>query len=114
MNFDCVRKQLRPSSTQVSECYPIPTSNRFQLLDNNHEVQVNTTAEVDSQIVDSYVCEHLQTDPGIQQNIVRPDPKRTVADPCVIQEYQKCKDQIGTKFGCIPLAPIYIYKGPTT
>ena len=114
VNFDCVWKQLWPSSTQVSECYPIPTSNRFQLLDNNHEVQVNTTAEVDSQIVDSYVCEQLQTDPGIQQNIVQPDPKRTVADPCVIPEYQKCKDQIGTKFGCVPLAPIYVYKGPTT
>ena len=114
VNFDCVRKQLRPSSTQVSECYPIPTSNRCQLLDNDHEVQVNTTTEVDFQTVDSYVCEQLQTDPGIQQNIVQPDPKRTVADPFVIPEYQKCKDQIGTKFGCVPLAPIYVYKGPTT
>ena len=114
VNSGCVGTKLRPCSTQVSQCYPIPTSNRFQLLDNNHEVQVNTTAEVDSQIIDSYVCQQLQTDPGIQQNIVQPDPERTVADPCVIPEYQKCKDQIGTKFGCVPLAPIYVYKGPTT
>ena len=28
-----------------------------------------------------------------------------------IPEYQKCKAQIGTKFGCIPLAPIYVYRG---
>ena len=114
VNSDCVGTQLRPSSTQVSECYPIPTTNRFHLLDNNHQVQVNTNAEGYSQIVDSYVCKQLQTDPGIQQNIVQPDPERTVADPCVIPEYQKCKDQIGTKFGCVPLAPIYVYKGPTT
>ena len=114
VNSDCVGTQLRPCSTQVSQCYPIPTSNRFQLLDNNHEVQVNTTAEVDSQIIDSYVCEQLQTDPSIQQNIVQPDPESTVAEPCVIPEYQKCKDQIGTKFGCVPLAPIYVYKGLTT
>ena len=56
-DLNYVHKQLRPSGRQVSERYPIPTSNRFQLLDNNHEVQVNTTGEVDSQIVDSYVCE---------------------------------------------------------
>ena len=109
-----VNKQLQPSSTQVSECYPIPTSNRFQLLDNNHELQVNTTGEVDSQIVDSYVCkQQLQTHPSIAQTIVQPDPERTVADPCVIPEYQKCKEQIGTKFGCVLLVPIYIYTGPT-
>ena len=48
------------------------------------------------------------------QTIVQPDPERTIADPCVIPEYQKCKEQIGTKFGCIPLAPIYVYTGPTT
>ena len=33
-------KQLQASTTQVSECYPVATSNRFQLLDNNQEVQV--------------------------------------------------------------------------
>ena len=26
-------------------------------------------------------------------------------------ESQKCKAQSGTKFGCIPLTPIYVYKG---
>ena len=109
-----VNKQLQPSSTQVSKCYPIPMSNRFQLLDNNHELQVNTTGEVDSQIVDSYVCkQQVQTHPSIAQTIVQPDPERTVADPCVIPEYQKCKEQIGTKFGCVLLAPIYVYTGPT-
>ena len=61
-----VNKQLQPSGTQVSECYPIPTTNRFQLLDNNHDLQVNTTGEVDSQIVDTYVCkQQLQTHPSI-------------------------------------------------
>ena len=27
------------------------------------------------------------------------------------QNKKKCKAQIGTKFGCIPLAPIYVYRG---
>ena len=28
-------------------------------------------------------------------------------------EFQKCKAQISTKFGCIPLNPIYVYQGPS-
>ena len=45
-----------------------------------------------------------------------PDPDLTHLDivgnnPNLIPEYQKCKAQIGTKFDCIPLTPIYVYKG---
>ena len=27
-------------------------------------------------------------------------------------EFHEYKSQIGTKFGCVPLTPIYVYKGP--
>ena len=45
-----------------------------------------------------------------------PDRDSTQSDvtgivPELVPEYQKCKAQIGTKFGCVPLAPIYVYKG---
>ena len=33
-------------------------------------------------------------------------------DLSLLPEFEKCKAQIGTKFGCIPLAPIYVYRGP--
>ena len=106
-NLNCGHKELRPNSRQVSECYPISTSNRFQLLDNNHEVQVNTTGEVDSKIVDRYVCEQqLQTYPGIQQTIVQPDPKRTVADPCVIPENVKIR--LAPSLAAFPW-PLYMF-----
>ena len=40
------------------------------------------------------------------------DPKHSSDDnPNLVLEFQKCKAQIGTKFGCIPLTPIYVYKG---
>ena len=29
----------------------------------------------------------------------------------LVPEFQKSKDQIGTKFGCVPLSPVYVYKG---
>ena len=29
----------------------------------------------------------------------------------LVPEFQKCKAQIATKFGCVPLTPIYVYKG---
>ena len=32
-------------------------------------------------------------------------------DPDLVLEYRKWKAQIGTKFGCVPLAPIYVSKG---
>ena len=38
VDLTSVNKQLQPSSTQLSECYPIPTTNRFQLLDNNLDI----------------------------------------------------------------------------
>ena len=31
-------KQLQASTIQVNECYPVATSNRFQVLDNNQDV----------------------------------------------------------------------------
>ena len=107
-------KQIQASTIQVSECYPIAISNRFQVLDNNQDVQVDTSGEVDSQSVDSHTYEQqLQADPSIRQTIVEPDPNMTIADLSAVLEYQKCKEQIGTKFGCVPLAPIYVYTGPT-
>ena len=109
-----VHKQLQASTVQVSECYPVDTSNRFQVLDNNQDVLVNTLGEVDSQSIDSHAHEQqLHVYSSIQQMIVEPDPNMTIADPSSVPEYQKCKEQIGTKFGCVPLAPIYVYKGPT-
>ena len=29
----------------------------------------------------------------------------------LVPEFYNCQAQIGTKFGCIPLTPIYVYKG---
>ena len=100
-------KQLQASTIQVSECYLVATSNRFQVLDNNQDVLVNTLGEVDSQSVDSHAHEQqLQADSSIQQMIVEPDPNMTIANLSSVPEYQKCKEQIGTKFGCVPLDPI--------
>ena len=107
-------KQIQAHTIQVSECYPVAISNRFQVFDNNQDVQVNTSGEVNSQSVDSHTYEQqLQADPSIRQTIVEPDPNKTIADLSAVLEYQKCKEQIGTKFGCVPLAPIYVYTGPT-
>ena len=30
--------------------------------------------------------------------------------PVFVLELQQCKAQIGTKFSCVPLTPIYVYK----
>ena len=90
------------------------TTTRFQVLDNNQDVRVNTSGEVDSQSVDTHAYEQqLQADSSIRQTVAEPDPNMTIADLSAVPEYQKCKEQLGTKFGCIPLAPIYVYKGPT-
>ena len=89
-------KQIQASTIQVSECYPVAISNRFQVLDNNQDVQVNTSGEVDSQSVHSHTYEQqLQAEPSIRQTIVEPDPNLTIADLSAVPEYQKCKEQIG-------------------
>ena len=113
-NSNPAHKQLQASTIQVSACYLVATSNRFQVLDNNQDVQVNTLCEVDPQSVDNHAHhQQSQTYSSTQQRIVEPDPNMTIADVSPVPEYQKCKDQIGTKFGCVPLALIYVHKGPT-
>ena len=73
-------KQLQASTIQGNECYPVATSNRFKVLDNNQDVLVNTLGEVDSQSVDSH-AQQLQAYSSTQQMIVEPDPNMTIADP---------------------------------
>ena len=49
---------------------------------------------------------------GDQSSHVIPDLTCSLDhDLSLVPEFEKCKAQIGTKFGCIPLAPIYVYRG---
>ena len=50
---------------------------------------------------------------GVQSSHVIPDLTCSLdRDLSLVPEFNKYKAQIGTKFGCIPLAPIYMYRGP--
>ena len=109
-----VHTQPQDSTIPVSDCYPVDTNNRFQVLDNIEDSQANTSGEGDSHSVGSQAYHiQVQTDSSTPQMVVQPDPNMTIADSTWVPEYQKCKKQIGTKFGCVPLVPIYVYRGPT-
>ena len=56
---------------------------------------------------------HTQVQTGLSspRGVAQPDPDLT-PDPTSVLEYHKCKEQNGTKFGCVPLAPIHVYRGP--
>ena len=123
---------------RVSNAYNIPVTNQFQLLDADQEIQVSTDNGVcDHTVVHQRVCKGIMSHATLdnESNIYHtslvadstqthnsdtvqhdPDPDSTQlniidANPDLVPEYHKCKAQIGTKFDCIPLAPIYVYKG---
>ena len=123
---------------QVSNLYNIPVTNRFQMLEINQETQVSAdNGSYDTSKVTQDVWKAKRSDvklsikPNTQdipfashaiqtfsaeEPIHSLDPDFNQLDtvnhnPDLIPEYQKCKAQIGTKFGCIPLTQIYVYKG---
>ena len=129
-----VDNQVR--NCRVSNAYNIP--DKFQLLDVDQEIQVSTDNGVcDHTVVPQKVCKGIMSHATLdnESNIYHtslvadsiqthssdtvqhdPDPDSTQlniidANPDLGPEYHKCKAQIGNKFGCIPLAPIYVYKG---
>ena len=118
---------------QVSNRYNIPVTNRFQMLEINQETQVSTdNGSYDASKVSQDVWKAKRSDVklSIENNTQDiPFASHTVQtfseekpvhspyldfsqldtvnhNPDLIPEYQ-----IGTKFGCIPLTPIYVYKG---
>ena len=100
------------STIPVSDCYSIVTSIRFQLLNNIEDGSASTPDESEPHRVHSQVY-HTQVQTGLTspREVAQPDPDLT-PDPISVPEYHKCKEQIGTKFGCVPLAPIHVYRGP--
>ena len=99
---------------QVKQCEPVAISNRFQVLDSIQEVQPITSGEDSSHNGHSSTSDsYLHEDFTAHQKVLQPDPDTNIVDYTSVPEYKKCKEQIGTKFGCVPLAPIYVYKGPT-
>ena len=123
---------------RVSNAYNIPVTNKFQLLRVDQEIQVSTDSGIsDHTVVAQKVCKGIMSHARLdnESNIYHtslvsdsihthssdtvqhdPDPDSTQlkiidTNPDLVPEYHKCKAQIGTKFGCIPLAPIYVYKG---
>ena len=99
---------------QVKQCEPVAISNRFQVLDSIQEVQPITSGEDSSHNGHSSTSDsYLHEDFTAHQKVLQPDLDTNIVDYTSVPEYKKCKEQIGTKFGCVPLAPIYVYKGPT-
>ena len=121
---------------QVSSHYSIPVANKFHLLDVEEEIQMNTDKAVHEPAVVPTISEsiNLHSDlkdtntkntslvgdtihtfnSHVEQGCSDMDLTRSGSidtDPEPIPEYRKCKAQISTKFGCVPLAPIYVYKG---
>ena len=109
MDLNPAHNQSQGSTIQVRDQYPLLTSNRFQVLDG----QTNIPEDLHSHSVgDQALDMKSKTDVSMTPIHAQSDPNTHTAYLCSIPEYQKCKDQIGTKFGCVPLAPIYVYKGP--
>ena len=100
--------------TQVSQYAPMAINNRFQVLDTIQEEQPSTKEKIHAYDSHSRTCQlYLPEEFTADPKELKSDPESITPDYTLIPEYQKCKDQIGTKFGCVPLAPIYVYKGPT-
>ena len=121
---------------QVSSEYNILVTNRFQLLHVEEEIQMDTDKAMHIPTVNLSVSESTKLNSDFrdtntensssvgdtvhtlishtEQGYSDPDFNSSSTfdtDPDLLPEYRKCKSQIGTKFGCIPLAPIYVYKG---
>ena len=126
-------------NNEVRQVYNIPVVNRFHTLQADEGVQVSTdtitkeqlsvpqvpgssgtrlqdqVAKVPDVPLDLQVMDTSYTSVS-NSSQTYPDPDSTQSDvtamvPELLPEYQKCKAQIGTKFGCVPLAPSYVYKG---
>ena len=125
-------------NNEVRQVYNIPVVNRFHTLQADEGVQVSTDTITKEQLsVPQVVCsgtrlqDQVAKVPDVPLDLqvmdtsytsvsnssqTYPDPDSTQSDvtamvPELLPEYQKCKAQIGTKFGCVPLAPSYVYKG---
>ena len=125
-------------NNEVRQVYNIPVVNRFHTLQADEGVQVSTDTITKEQLsVPQVVCsgtrlqDQVAKVPDVPLDLqvmetsytsvsnssqTYPDPDSTQSDvtamvPELLLEYQKCKAQIGTKFGCVPLAPIYVHKG---
>ena len=125
-------------SKEVSQVYNIPVANRFHALQADEGAQVSTHTITKEQLsVPQVVCsanrlqDQVAKVPDVPLDLqvmdtpyvsvsnssqTYPDPESTQSDvtgivPELVPEYQKCEAQIGIKFGCVPLAPIYVYKG---
>ena len=82
-------KERQASNMEVSKCYPVTISNRFQVLDTNQDVQVSSLPEVEVEHLYSHTDhQQLQADSGTQQMLVEPDPTSMYkADPSSVLEY---------------------------
>ena len=114
---------------QVSTSEFLPMINRFQVLATGQAYQVSGANNFYSD--DSYATsvplkmdsynKRPKTDQSAKNSDRQMDqishvsqdlPSPLDLDLSLVPEFQKCKAQIGTEFGCIPLAPIYVYQGP--
>ena len=127
-------------SNKVSPIYNIPVVNRFHTLQVDEGLQVSIDAVTKEQLSVPLVVgcgtrsqDDIKKVPDVPRDLqvmdipyvavsnsthAHPDLDFTQSGvtgivPESVQEYQKCEAQIGTKFGCVPLAPIYVYKGQT-
>ena len=126
---DLRHPMAHPSNIQVSQSVCLPTNNRFQILDTIQADQVSdvNTSHADNRDAtsvpingDSY-SKRPKTDQSSRNRAIQVDQGSQVIpditcsldrDLSLLPAFEKCKAQIGTKFGCIPLAPIYVYRGP--
>ena len=127
-------------SMDLGKCQPVPLNNRCQVLENLHDDQARIfgcSSKTDSPVQDSswiitasppllpklksqVSCSSSTAVAGIlEQKVVHgSDPVSHSGDTSdtnssFLPEFHKCKAQIGTKFICVPLTPIYVYKGPS-
>ena len=78
------------------------------MLDNIQDVPGDTLCEADLDNTGSYIhYQQSQTSSTAKQMVRQPDPNMIIADPDMIPEYQKCKDQIGIVF----LLLLYMFIG---
>ena len=119
------QSMVHPTNIPVSQTFCLPTNNRFQILDTIQADQVsgvntfhdNRDATSVLIIGDSY-SKRPKTDQSSRNRAIQVDQGSQVIpdltgsldrELSLPPEFEKCKAQIGTKFGCVPLAPIYVY-----
>ena len=136
---DPVERHRNTVHMDSSKWQSIHTSNRYQVLETLQEDNVGTfgnDSETEFQMHDDRVVG--MDDPSLilnpdrqlsnsagkavagmfqQKVVIGPDPVSDSGDNSdtnfsPVQEFQKCEGQIGAKFGCISLTPIYVHKGP--